>query len=279
MARAMGGVLQLLRPANGGVAAAAVIAGALAAAGPAAFGATLLPLVAVACATAFAFIGAGNSLNDYFDRDIDRKAHPERPLPSGRMKPMTALRASAICFAVSLAGALWISLPAFLLVLTSALVMVAYELRLKALGLPGNAAIGYLSGITFFYGGLVAGNPQATVVLALLAVLATIGREVAKDIEDMAADEGRRTLPQRVGPKRATRVSAAATAAAIVLSPLPFAPLATFGIAYLPAIAAADATFIYAASLLRASPARSQRMSKVGFAFATLAFALGGLLR
>jgi len=279
MARAVGGFLKLLRPANGVVAAAAVTAGALAAAGPAAFGDALLLKLAIACGTAFAFIGAGNSLNDYFDREIDKKAHPNRPLPSGKMAPATAVRVSAVCFALALAGSLWISLPTFFLVLTSAAAMVAYELRLKAAGLPGNFVIGYLSGVTFFYGGLVAGKPQATAVLALLAVLATVGREVAKDIEDMAADEGRATLPQRVGADRAKQASIVATLAAVALSPLPFFPLATFGLAYLPAIAAADATFIYAALLVRASPARSQRMSKVGFALATLAFALGGLLR
>jgi geranylgeranylglycerol-phosphate geranylgeranyltransferase len=66
--------------------------------------------------------------------------------------------------------------------------------------------------------------------------------------------------------------------AAVVLSPIPFYPLGVFGLAYLPLIAMADATFIYGASLLRSSPARSQRMSKVGMALATLAFAVGGWL-
>ena len=34
------------------------------------------------CITVIFFIMGGNSLNDYLDRDLDKLAHPERPLPS-----------------------------------------------------------------------------------------------------------------------------------------------------------------------------------------------------
>ena len=33
---------------------------------------------------------AGMVLNDYFDRDIDARERPERPIPSGRITPPTA---------------------------------------------------------------------------------------------------------------------------------------------------------------------------------------------
>jgi len=275
----MGGFLALLRPGNGVVAAAAVTAGAIAAAGPDALGPALRLQVAVAAGTAFAFIGAGNALNDYFDRDIDKVAHPTRPVPSGRVSPVQARSISGGLFVAALVGALWISVPAFLLVATSAAVMIGYELRLKAAGLPGNLAIGYLSGITFLYGALVVGNPMAALFLAALGIVASVGREIAKDIEDMDADKDRNTLPQRAGKARAAHLSAAFTLAAVVLSPVPFFPLAVLGWPYLPVIAIADATFIYGALVLRHSAARSQMMSKVGMAMATLAFAMGGWVR
>lgn len=275
----MGGFLSLLRPGNGVVAAAAVIAGALAGAGPAALAWPSAFRLLVGCATAFCFIGAGNALNDYFDREIDKKAHPARAIPAGRVAAREALWLSAELFAVALGLAAFLSLEALALVATSAAVMIGYERRLKAAGLAGNLAIAYLSGITFLFGGVIVGATAATAPLAALAFLASVGREVAKDIEDMDADLDRRTLPQRVGKRKAGAVSAGATAAAVALSPLPYAPFALLGSAYLPAIAAADATFIYAAFLVRASPAKSQRMSKAGMALATLAFAAGGLLK
>jgi len=91
----MGGFLALLRPGNGVVASAAVLAGALAGAGPPAVEGTTLVRVALGCAAAFCFIGAGNALNDFFDREIDKKAHPDRPIPSGRVTPRAALWVSA----------------------------------------------------------------------------------------------------------------------------------------------------------------------------------------
>jgi len=272
---AVGGALALLRPGNGAVAAAAVAAGAVAAGGPDAVLGPVAPQVGAACAAAFAFVGAGNALNDYLDREIDRTAHPQRPIPSGRVPARAALAASAALFGASLALGLWISLPALLLVASSAALMVGYELALKSRGLPGNLAIGYLSGITFYFGGLVLGEPWAVVPLFALALLSTVGRELAKDIEDMGADTGRRTFPQARGASAAARASTAFTVGAVALSPWPYLA-GTLGVAYLPAIAAADATFMYAAWRVPREAGRSQRLSKAGMALATLAFAAGG---
>ena len=38
--------------------------------------------VAFAAVAVFSFIAGGNSLNDYTDREVDKLAHPERPLHS-----------------------------------------------------------------------------------------------------------------------------------------------------------------------------------------------------
>jgi len=40
----------------------------------------------IGAVTAFMVMAAGNALNDYMDVEIDRIAHPNRPLPSGRMR-------------------------------------------------------------------------------------------------------------------------------------------------------------------------------------------------
>lgn len=47
------------------------------------------------------FYWAGMSLNDYADRELDRKERPERPIPSGRVSPEQAL---AVAVGLSAAG-------------------------------------------------------------------------------------------------------------------------------------------------------------------------------
>jgi geranylgeranylglycerol-phosphate geranylgeranyltransferase len=273
----MGGFLALLRPGNGVVAAAAVFTGGIVALGTSPEPAPRIGIL-LGAPIAFMFTGAGNALNDYLDREIDKKAHPERPIPSGQVSPGSALGTSVALFGAALALSAFVSWMALAFVAALVGLMLAYEWRLKAAGFVGNIAIGVLSGVTFAFGGLAVNNVEPTLSLAGVGVVASVGREVAKDIQDMASDEGRRTLPQRVGAARASEASAFATLIAIGLSPLPFffAPL---GAVYLPLIAVADATFFYAAVVVRDEPRRSQQLSKIGMAIATLAFALGGWFR
>ena len=79
---------------------------------------------AVLAASSACFYWAGMALNDYADRDLDARERPERPIPSGRVSPPTALRLSGgltlaglalaaatgrrpLAVALSLAGAVW----------------------------------------------------------------------------------------------------------------------------------------------------------------------------
>lgn len=78
------GLLQLLRPANVATSLADVLAGAAVAGLP--FSSTLAWLL---LATAALYAG-GIVLNDYFDRELDRRERPERPIPSGRVGPVLA---------------------------------------------------------------------------------------------------------------------------------------------------------------------------------------------
>jgi geranylgeranylglycerol-phosphate geranylgeranyltransferase len=262
----------MLRPFNCAMTALGVAVGAYVQAGPAigAQGAN----VALAALAGFAFAGAGNALNDYVDRDVDRAAHPERPLPSGRALPRDALRLQTLLFTLAAVAAALISTAAFLAVLLLMALMVGYEANLKARGLPGNLAIATLTGAPFVFGALAAGGVGApAMVLALLAVLATLGREIVKDVEDMAGDVGRRTLPMRIGAPRARRAAQLSLLAAVALSPLPLLTAPALGAGYA-SVAAADGVLV--ASAARARDAhRSQQLAKLGMLLALVAFALG----
>ncbi len=277
----MPGLLRLARPINCVMSAVGVAAGGLVAVGSAAWGGFAGPLVYAALAAALSTAG-GNALNDLFDRETDRVNHPDRPLVTGAVTVREARAFAAGVFVVAAALGFLASLLCLLLVLVNAGLMYAYEAGLKRRGAPGNVMIAYLVGSLFLFAGFAVYRNdllplEATAVLALLAFVATVGREITKDIEDMAGDVDRRTLPQRIGARPAGRVAAAALVAGVLLSAVPWVADVlhwAYGLVVLPA----DGMFIYAAFYSAANPARSQRVTKYAMIVALLAFLVGGLL-
>lgn len=265
--------VRLLRPANALVTAAAAYVGALLAGGawiPA--GAVWAGLVA-----SFAFAAAGNVRNDLGDVEIDRTAHPERPLARGSV-PLPLAKTWAIgLYLLALGAAVLVSWSGLLLVLAALPVMEGYERWGKRRGLPGNLLIGLLAAAPFVLGALAVGRVgPAVLAVAGLAALATVGREILKDVEDVASDRGHRaTLPMRVGRRAAALVAAAFLAGAALLSPLPWLLESVLGRSYLGAIGAADACFLVAAATGPRHPARGQRLAKLGMVLALVALVLG----
>ena len=223
----------------------------------------------------FFFIAAGNSLNDYIDQEVDKTGHPERPIPSGRMSPKTVLQVSAICFVISVALSLFLNWQSIIVVIVAVALMLLYELKTKKAGFTGNLTIAALTAMLFLLAGTILDSLDRTYILALLAGLATLGREVIKDIEDMEADFDRFTLPKRIGTKKASMVGAAAIICAVLLSPVPYLT-GTFGPLYLAPVMVADAIFIYGAVVQFRSPKLGQKYAKYGMLVALIAFLLGG---
>lgn len=244
-----------------------------------------LPVVwplALAGIAALLFTGAGNAMNDYLDREIDRVNHPERPLPSGRLRPQDARFASAALFAFSVVTAALVHAAAFAFLLANLAVMVIYEVRFKARGGPGNLTIAYLVGSLFLFGGVTVfgGTPDQLVRISSLAVLAavsTLGREIVKDIQDVPGDASRATLPKHRGIRSAASIASGSWILAVALSIFPYA-LGALGPAYLAVVVVADVTFIYAALHSATDPGRSQRAAKAAMVVALVAFVAGGFL-
>ncbi|MFP4169683.1 MAG: UbiA family prenyltransferase [Methanomassiliicoccales archaeon] len=265
---------QLVRVGNCLMGIVGVLLGALIAEGP---GIVDHPYsLALASAIVFSFIAAGNSLNDYMDREVDRRAHPERPIPSGRLAPESALRISVLLFSASIALSLLLDLVSTLIVISAVGVMLLYELCTKRAGISGNLSIAWLTGALFLFGGAVVGSVESTAVIAAMAALATLGREVIKDIQDMEGDYDRRTLPQRIGVRPAGYLGSLAFLLAVGLSGGPYLS-GSLGLGYLAVVAVADAIFIYCSIVHFRNPARGQRYAKYGMLIALIAFLLGGL--
>jgi len=223
-----------------------------------------VPEIVLSMTVVVLFTAAGNSLNDYFDRETDKVAHPRRPIPSGRVRPSVALGLSAALFALAQALSLLVNLWSVIIVAASILVLVAYEELLKAEGFAGNLAISWLTGALSW-------------ILAALAFLATLGREIVKDIQDIEGDRGtRHTLPMRLGARSAGMVASASFFAAVALSPVPYL-LELLSWPYVPGVAVADGIFIYCALIHFRIPEKGQKVAKLAMLVALLAFLLGGV--
>ena len=191
--------IALIRPGNAILTAIAVIAGAFIAAGPDIV--NFQVEIAICCISAMMLVGGGNALNDYNDRESDKENHPNRPIPSGQINAETALNYAQLLLGgglIILIFALDNKMP-FVIALLGMLTLVAYENGLKAAGITGNIAVGFMSGAVFLYAGMAVNNPGPTIWMFGLAFLATISREIVKDIQDLEGDRDRRTLPSRIG--------------------------------------------------------------------------------
>ncbi|HYM41073.1 MAG TPA: UbiA family prenyltransferase [Thermoplasmata archaeon] len=276
----MPGLLRLARPLNCVMSAVGVAIGGIVAVGSGVWGVFAWPLAFGAIAAALS-TAAGNALNDLADRETDRVNHPDRPLVTGAVSVPAARNFTVAAFVAAAAIATLASLACLAMVVVNAGVLYAYERGLKARGGVGNAAVGYLVGSIFLFAGFAVFRSDVTPllrtgVLALLAFLATMGREITKDIEDMAGDVDRRTLPQRIGAPRAGQLAAATLVAGVLLSVLPWAT-AILAWEYAAVVLPADGMFIYAAYHSAARPARSQRVTKYAMVVALVAFLAGGL--
>jgi len=274
----MRGFIQLLRIKNCFMAVLSIIIVALVVAR---LDIASMPFIEILAASivVFVFIGAGNTLNDYLDRDIDRKNHPDRPIPRGKVSPRAALAYSIVLFIISVIGGLWLSIECMLIIMLNLVLMLAYELRFKAMGFIGNLTISWLTASIFLFGGLATINIYPNILepvfyMLLLSFLATLGREIAKDIEDVKGDEGRMTLPMRIGIGRARQVSIMVFIFTIGLSPLPYY-YGVFEFWYLIVVMFADAIFIYAAYVLAQNPNKTSDGAKLAMMLSLAAFLAG----
>ncbi|NUQ21799.1 MAG: UbiA family prenyltransferase [Gemmatimonadaceae bacterium] len=159
------------------------------------------PETLAAALAAIALTTYANAFNDLLDIEIDRHAHPRRPLPSGAVRPASvrALAAGAALVGIGLA---WIARPSlgYLSVAVVAL-MTLYSTTLARLPLVGNLVVAILASLPFFYGATTVGSARDGVALVTVAAPLHFARELAKSLDDAHADAPyRRTAPLVFGP-------------------------------------------------------------------------------
>jgi geranylgeranylglycerol-phosphate geranylgeranyltransferase len=242
-------------------------------------GAYALP-VALGVIIGYIFTSSSNALNDYYDREIDRVNHPERPIPSGKVTPQAALIFASSGFAISVALAIWLSFYAGFfglgLVLAALLVQLAYDLKVKKVKAVGNIFIGFQTVLAFLFGGVIVGNLGPVVFMASASFLAITAREVVKDVEDIKGDVDKVSLPKMIGVKKANFLALVLVFSAIAVSIVAFYPFRILGWDYFAVVLAADALFIGSMPLLFRNPRQAREMWKYAMLLALIAFIVGG---
>ena len=224
----------------------------------------------------FAFIAGGNSLNDYIDVEIDRTAHPDRPVPSGEITPKQARNVGIIALVVSfLLSLLTRDLICIAIVGVAVLLMASYEMFLKQRGFIGNLTIALLTGLVFILAGALVGDYTANIAVGGMAALVSVGREISKDIEDMESDEGRKTLPMSIGVKNASIVAAIFYIAGPVLSWYPIYLDPNNYLYYI--VILSDIVFFYCAYKVFSDPHKAEKKAKIGMLLGLVAFILSAV--
>lgn len=232
------------------------------------------------------------SLNDYLDLEIDKKnLRIDRPLVRGDLDPKIALLIFSLLFPAGIAFSFLVNIKCFYIALLTGFLAVLYDMRLKKVKYIGNFYIAYTTAIPFFFGALAVSEhiPCAIIVLSLIAFIASLGREIMKDIMDMSGDkiEGVKSIPMYLGRRATSYLIAFIYILSISLSFIPYGMLegTTFyhNLFYLAPVLITDTMFLYLSVGLitrEDPPIRSYRkVSLVAMMIGLVAFLLGSLVR
>jgi len=278
----VGGFLRIIRPINSVMMGVSILVGVVLVGG---FSSNLsLENLLFAFLTGFTLTGSAMAINDYFDREIDAVNEPDRPIPSGDVKPSEAVAFSLLLSVIGLATAYLTSLVNLVIAVFSWLVMMVYSTWGKRTGFPGNIMVSTCIALPFIYGGVIAGNVSSPLLFSALAFLSNTGREVTKGIVDTDGDRTRgvRTIAVAYGVDKAAYIASAFYIVAVVASILPLM-LHLVSNWYLPFVALTDVGLVHSAATLmqnhsRESSRRVKNQVLYWMLFGLLAFVVGTLL-
>ncbi len=275
-------ILKLMRIRNCTIAFFGVIVGALLVSSPQE---TEFIKVFTAALTAAIITGGGNTLNDYFDINVDKINKPKRPIPAGKIQKSDALMLAIGLLFIGLGLAKTINKYCLAIALVNAIMLVIYAAYSKRMLFISNLGVSYLVASIFIFGALATISPGETIdvqkiriatVITGCAFLMTLAREIIKDIEDVEGDTKlySKTLPIVIGPAKSRNVAALFAITGILLSLTPI--IYKFTTLHLPVygilIGITDLAFI--AALTMSAPL-AQRIMVFGMLSSLLAFFLG----
>lgn len=175
----------------------------------------------------FLIIAGANTLNDYYDVEIDSINAPHRPIPSGRVTRRFALRLASALFAAGAAACAWFGPWALVLALAQIGALILYDKHSKRLGFAKNLLSAACSASIFILSMLAVGRFDLLIFfMSACCFWMMLAMELMKDVADMQGDRalGARTLPLSVGEPTARRFALAFCLLTWVcaLAPYPF---------------------------------------------------------
>jgi geranylgeranylglycerol-phosphate geranylgeranyltransferase len=235
--------------------------------------------------TGFMLAAASMAINDYYDRAIDAINEPNRPIPSGLIKPKEALAFAFILTAIGFATAYLTSIPCFVTAIIAWIFSVTYITVGKRSGLSGNFLVSTCVAMPFIYSSYMVANAIELNVLifASMAFLSNTGREITKGIVDVKGDDMQnvKTLAVRYGEKNAAIAATIFYLLAVLLSPIPRL-LKLVSLWFIPLVAITD--FGLAASSLmllkdysRENARKVKKIVLLCFIIGLLAFVVGAV--
>ena len=276
------GFSRIIRPVNCLMMGFAVIVGAVIARSSAALN---VPASNLACGfvTAFALTGGSMAVNDYYDREIDAINEPNRPIPSGLVKPKEALVFALVMAAVGFAAAYVTGINSLAVAVISWILFTTYTTVGKGSGLPGNFLVSLCVAMPFVYGSVVitGGVDVNVLIFVCMVFLSNSGREITKGIVDVEGDIKRnvKTLAVRYGSRAASIAATLFNVSATLLSPIPVL-LGLVSLWYVPLVSITDIGLVVSSIGLlknhsRESARRTKRIVLIWFVVGLIAFLVG----
>jgi geranylgeranylglycerol-phosphate geranylgeranyltransferase len=216
-------------------------------------------------------VAGSTAINDYFDCESDRLAHPERVIPSNQISLTRAAQFSVLTFFAALVVSYAINILAFGIVALDVVLFVLYPRVFKRIsGFLSNLVMGYLATTVALFAGAVVFKNINIAPLSFVGVIAgaAIGLNVLKDVLTVDGDlrAGYPTLAIKCGIRIAAIVGAIFLLLSVLTSPFPFV-VGAAGDAFLAAIVIWGAIGVFAAlSLLRTPNLLTVRKQFAAFA-------------
>ena len=148
---------------------------------------------------------------DFYDRKLDLIEKPQRPIPSGKIKPWEAVLCACIFTSAGLILSFLLGIYNIILVFVVGLSTVTYTKFSKAHGLVANLNRGLITMITFYYGvfAITDNITYKIIFISLIFLFHDASTNIIGALRDVGGDlkGGYKTTPIRYGIKNAIMIS------------------------------------------------------------------------
>jgi len=234
-------------------------------------------LLLYAMLSVFFVCAGGQTINDYFDLELDKKTNKNKPLAKGTISKNTALVYALILFFIGIGFGFAINELAMIIAILFSILLIAYSALMKKIKFIGNLVVSFSVAFTILFGAVISMNFKLPLILFAAAFFANTSREIIKDLEDLKTEKGIKiTLPQLLPKKAVYGLVLVFYILAVAIGFLPFFQGIFDSVFYLALMFAA--VLLFTLSLIQLEKEKfllSQKYSKIGMLAGLLAFLVG----